>query len=125
MVTGDASEDEYLAYLNATFTGSTRTCVPSEPCGACDFCDDGPAAVPEREFGLDVVSWPDLFAGVLHEDAVVDGLAFRGRWTSLVAPAKAGKSTLVLSVTTAVARGWEPFDGTARKPVDVLLCDAE
>jgi hypothetical protein len=74
---------------------------------------------------LEIVAWHELYAGVLHEVPIVDGLAFRGRWTSLVAPAKAGKSTLVLGITTAIARGLEPFTDDPRDPVSVLLIDAE
>lgn len=74
---------------------------------------------------LDVVDWVDLYAGVQHEDPIVDGIAFRGRWTSFAAPAKAGKSTLLLAVATAVAQGRDPFDDRAAEPVDVLYIDAE
>jgi KaiC/GvpD/RAD55 family RecA-like ATPase len=94
-------EEEYAARVN----------------GHTPKADDAPA--------LDIVNWADLFAGIQHEDPIVEGIAFRGRWTSFAAPAKAGKSTLLLAVATAVARGRSPFDELRCEPANVLYIDAE
>jgi hypothetical protein len=42
-VTAEATDDEYLEYLASTFSDRAETpkaCVPSAPCGSCDFCAD-------------------------------------------------------------------------------------
>jgi RecA-family ATPase len=73
---------------------------------------------------LRLTSWADAFNRP-PVDAVVDGLLIPGRWTALVAPAKAGKSTLALHIAHCLARGLEPFTGATQVPVPVLYVDGE
>jgi AAA domain len=75
--------------------------------------------------GLDFVDWSDLFAGVTHESAILDGVAYRGRWTAYVAPGKAGKSTYTINLATELQRGRDPFDDAACEPVSVIYLDTE
>lgn len=84
----------------------------------------GQPTAPERA-ALDIVDWGELFAGITHEDPIVDGVALRGRWTAHAAPGKAGKSTYTIHIAIAVQRGVDPFDGTLCEPVVVLYLDAE
>lgn len=88
--------------------------------GEIDVDDDD---APVR--GLDLVDWGELYAGTHTEDPVVDGLAFRGRWTAIAAPAKAGKSTLTMHVAVNVQAGHDPFNPTTCPPLRVLYLDAE
>lgn len=74
---------------------------------------------------LEPVVWHELYAGVDHEDAVVDGVILRGRWTAWAAAAKAGKSTLALYVAVCLACGVDPLTGRPIDPVPVLYLDAE
>ncbi len=74
---------------------------------------------------LDVVDWGDLFAGVSHEDPLIDGVAYRGRWTAHAAPGKAGKSSYTIHLAVEAQRGRDPFDGTPRNPLTVMYVDAE
>lgn len=85
----------------------------------------GPGGGAGEGYGLEPVDWADLFAGREHEDALVDGMLPRGRWTAWVATAKAGKSTLALHVAASLANGRGPFDDGAVEPVEVLYLDAE
>lgn len=84
-----------------------------------------PSEPPRAPHALDVVAWSDLFAGVNHEEAIVDGLVLAGRWLALAAPAKQGKSTVALTVAVALATGSDPFTGGRRDPINVLYLDAE
>ncbi|MDO8363052.1 MAG: AAA family ATPase [Actinomycetota bacterium] len=71
-----------------------------------------------------MVDWAEVFTRP-PVDAIVDGLLIPGRWTALVAPAKAGKSTLALHIAHTLARGIDPFTGVRRAPVTVLYIDGE
>lgn len=84
---------------------------------AWDAQDDQPTHT-----SIELIDW-----ATLHDrpDAIIDGLAFPGRWTALVAPAKTGKSLLLLAVTTAPAGGRHPFTGEPMGPVTSLYVDAE
>lgn len=84
------------------------------------FADDAPAVEP-----LPLVGWPELFDRTEVEEAHVDGLVIPGRWIALVAPAKAGKSTLTLHIATALATGRDPFTDEPRPPLSVLYIDTE
>jgi hypothetical protein len=79
----------------------------------------------DRPAGLDIVDWTELFAGITHEDPIIEGVAYRGRWTSYVAPGKAGKSTWTINLAVALQAGLEPFDRTPCPPINVLYLDAE
>ena len=45
---------------------------------------------------IEFVDWSELYAGITHEDPLIEGLALNGRWTANVAPGKAGKSTFTM-----------------------------
>ncbi len=77
---------------------------------------------PERSMALELIDWSRIDES---DDAIVEGLALPGRWTALVAPAKAGKSELMLNVALHVSEGHEPFDRHSAAPVVVLHVDAE
>lgn len=69
---------------------------------------------PERT--VEFVDWHDLYNRADNDDdAVIDGLAYRGRWTAIASPAKAGKSTIILAL--AVEAG--------RRGMTVVVLDAE
>lgn len=102
-------------------TAETDDLIRGRP-GNGDTASLTPTADPDA---LDVVDWGDLFAGVMHEEPVVDGLAFAGRWTSVAASAKTGKSTLMLHVSVSAHCGIDPFDGTTRPPLNVMYLDPE
>ena len=59
------------------------------------------------------------------EDEIVPGLIIPGRWTSIAAPAKSGKTTLMLGISIEISEGRDPFDGHEIDPVTVLYVDAE
>lgn len=73
------------------------------------------------------VDWLSVFAGAADgEVAIVDGFLFPGRWTSVVAPAKQGKSDWSLIVGHSLARGLDPIGETVgRPPMTVLYLDSE
>lgn len=75
--------------------------------------------------GLERVDLVDLFAGIDHEDAIVDGLVLRGRWAAIAAAAKAGKSTFLLYVSACLATGVHPITGHETDRVAVLYIDSE
>lgn len=64
---------------------------------------------------LELVDWHKLYARADDDQPVIAGIAFRGRWTAIASPAKAGKSTVLLGLAVAVARSG----------LDVLYIDAE
>lgn len=60
---------------------------------------------PEQPPILELVDWHDLYNRTDDDgDAVIEGLAFRGRWTAIASPAKAGKSTVLLALAVAAAK---------------------
>lgn len=60
---------------------------------------------PEPPQLIDLVNWHDLYSGTdIDDDAIIDGLAFRGRWTAIASPAKAGKSTVILALAVAATQ---------------------
>jgi KaiC/GvpD/RAD55 family RecA-like ATPase len=48
--------------------------------------------------GIEILDWHELYAREEGDDAIIPGLAFRGRWTAVAAPAKAGKSTVFVGL---------------------------
>lgn len=58
-------------------------------------------------------------------EAVIEGLLFPGRWTFLYAPKKQGKSTLMVGLSLAIAKGHDPIADTPTRPRFVLYYDAE
>ena len=72
--------------------------------------------------GLIIIDWSD------DADAsaeLVDGFAIAGRWTAIAAAAKAGKSSLLVSVSVEISEGRHPFEDSTIEPVRVLYIDAE
>ena len=61
-------------------------------------------AIGEEYKGFEMVDWGELWDGVDSDEPVIDGLAYKGRWTAIAAQAKAGKSTLLLGLAVATAR---------------------
>lgn len=53
---------------------------------------------------IDIVNWDDLYARNDGDESVIPGIAFRGRWTAIASPAKAGKSTVILGLAVAAAK---------------------
>lgn len=77
---------------------------------------------------LGLIDWNEAFGNHAPEVPIVKGLIFPGRWTALVAPAKAGKSTWALHVAHRLARGIDPWDSNVLLPggpMAVLYLDAE
>jgi hypothetical protein len=73
--------------------------------------DEPPAA---SEY-VDIVDWEHLYSHDPDDEAVIDGIAYRGRWTAIASPAKAGKSTVLLALAV----------DAARRGVITLYLDAE
>ena len=71
------------------------------------------------------LDWVEVFAGTNNEHPVVNDLAYPGRWTAIVAPAKAGKSAFTLHVATELIAGRDPIDGDERGKASVWYLDAE
>ncbi len=81
---------------------------------------------PRADMGL--VDWNEAFGNHAPEVPLVPGLIFPVRWTAIVAPAKAGKSTWALHVAHRLARGIDPWDASILLPdgpMPVLYLDAE
>jgi hypothetical protein len=53
---------------------------------------------------IDIVNWDDLYARNDGDEAIIPGLAYRGRWTAIASPAKAGKSTVILGLAVNMAQ---------------------
>lgn len=72
------------------------------------------------------VDWQRLFDGAPDDiDWLVPDLIARGQSYSLVSPAKAGKSLLMLDVAAAIASGRSALGNPAQPPVRVLYVDCE
>jgi hypothetical protein len=71
---------------------------------------------------IELIDWTTIHN---HGDEIVEGLLLPGRWTAMVAGAKAGKSTLSLYATVEVSEGRDPFDDIVRPAVPVLYVDGE
>ena len=86
-----------------------------------------PAATAAFEELYEQLELPIIDWSAIHEpvDDLVDGLVIPGRWTQLIAPAKAGKSSLLVFTAIELAEGRSPFDGTATPPVPVVYLDGE
>jgi len=91
-----------------------------------DLDDDDVPVNPHDDLGL--INWSEAFGNHAPEVPIIAGLIFPGRWTALVAPAKAGKSTLALHIAHRLARGIDPWDANLLLPdgpMAVLYLDAE
>jgi hypothetical protein len=72
------------------------------------------------------LDWQRLFEGAPDDvDWLVPDFIARGQSYSLVSPAKAGKSLLMLDVAAAIAAGRSAFGHPAGRPVRVLYVDLE
>lgn len=87
------------------------------------------ASVDEPDSSVEashLIHWPSFWAeDRTDEDFVAYPLIPRGRAVALYAPAKAGKSTIVLALVAALATGRPLFGSTLTAPVDVLYLDYE
>jgi len=81
-----------------------------------DHKDTGPTCP------IELIDWATINE---QEDEIVPGLIIPGRWTAIGAPAKQGKTTLLMAVTVAISEGRDPFDGNEVTPAVVLYVDAE
>ena len=79
---------------------------------------DMPAGTNAADSLLDIVDWADLFAGITHEKALIDGIALRGRWTAYAAPGKAGKSTYTTHLAVEVPTRSRPVRRDQNRPAD-------
>jgi len=52
----------------------------------------------EQPARITILDWDELFAREDGADAIIPNLAFPGRWTSIAAPAKSGKSTVLVGL---------------------------
>ena len=90
--------------------------------------DDEEVAEADPVDDLGLIDWNEAFGNHAPEVPIISGLIFPGRWTALVAPAKAGKSTWALHIAHRLARGISPWDANVLLPdgpVAVLYLDAE
>lgn len=71
---------------------------------------------------IELINWDTIHD---HGDEIVPGLIIPGRWTSLAAAAKAGKTTLEMFITLQISLGHDPFDNNLITPQHVLYIDAE
>ncbi len=53
---------------------------------------------------IHLIDWEELYKRDDGDEALIPGLAFRGRWTAIAAPAKEGKSTVILGLVITLAR---------------------
>ena len=60
-----------------------------------------------------------------NEPPVIDGVAFAGRWTSISASAKQGKSEYTLNMAIHLVNGRDPYTRRPRDTVTSLYLDAE
>jgi hypothetical protein len=83
-------------------------------------------AAPVDQFATALVDWHDLWnAPEVGEDFLIAPVVARGRGHALYAPAKAGKSLLVLYIAACAATGRAVLDQPAGDPVRVLYVDKE
>ncbi len=76
--------------------------------------------------GLELIDWTDFWSAEREpEQWAIYPLIPKGRGVSLYAPAKAGKSTVVLAAVAAAASGKPGLMGPAGPPTDVLYLDYE
>jgi hypothetical protein len=93
-----------------------------------DDDEEAPAAPVDPRVDLGLIDWNEAFGNHAPEVPLIPGLIYPGRWTAIVAPAKAGKSTWALHVAHRLARGIDPWDATVLLPdgpMPVLYLDAE
>ena len=72
-----------------------------------------------------LVDLQELFTPSAVSEALVEGLAFPGRWTLIAAKAKVGKSSLMIHIALSLAMGIDPFTGHRRQRLRVWYVDAE
>jgi Bifunctional DNA primase/polymerase, N-terminal/AAA domain len=110
------NEDEMRAW-----TGVTAPVVAAALGGTVDDSDRS-----DPTMFANLVDWSQLFAGVHGvEEWVAWPFVPKGRATALFAPAKAGKSTIVLAVVAAVATGRRVLGVQDCDPANVLYLDYE
>jgi hypothetical protein len=67
-----------------------------------------PEEAPPSKVDLGLLDWNEAFGNHAPEVPIVPGLIFPGRWTAIVAPAKAGKSTWALHVAHRLPHAYSP-----------------
>lgn len=88
--------------------------------------DAAATAGPVDHLGSALVDWPDLWSSPeVAEDFLIAPVLARGRGHALYAPAKAGKSLLLLHLCAHAATGRAVLDHPAGQPVRVLYVDKE
>jgi len=107
--------------------GNQAVTAPTGP-RIIDPDDDEDETPAEVDDDLGLIDWNEAFGNHAPEVPIIDGLIYPGRWTAIVAPAKAGKSTWALHVAHRLARGIDPWDASKLLPdgpVAILYLDAE
>lgn len=79
---------------------------------------------PDDPGGIRFVDWFEVWDRVAAV-ALVDRLVIPGRWTSIVGPPKAGKSTLLIHLAVSLARGRNPLTDEPTQSVPVVYLDKE
>lgn len=72
---------------------------------------------------LELTDWDEVTAE--ESEPIVDGLILPGRWTSIAAGAKQGKTTFILATAAPLTLGIDPYNEDAVDPVKVLHVDYE
>jgi hypothetical protein len=72
---------------------------------------------------LELTDWDEVTAE--ESEPIIDGLILPGRWTSIAAGAKQGKTTFILATMAPLTLGIDPYNEDAVEPVKVLHVDYE
>lgn len=116
---GECARD-YRRFVNAT-DAQLHTNATAPRAAATLAGDDDPVAAIGH-----LINWPIFWAkDRVDEEFVAYPLVPRGRAVALFAPAKAGKSTIVLALVAALATGRPLFGITPTPATDVLYLDYE
>lgn len=114
-----AKSDDDLAGIR--IDAGVLTIAPSRVAVADLFSPEAEAQ-GEGDDTLTLVNWND---DQEPRKELVEGLLFAGSWTQVVAPAKAGKSTVTIWLALELSEGRDPLDGHDIVPVTVLLVNGE
>ncbi|WP_322860106.1 AAA family ATPase [Mycobacterium europaeum] len=99
---------------------------PSEPDDYEAPRETARPSAPAAHLRYPALDWQRVFDGAPDDiDWLVPDFIARGQSYSLVSPAKAGKSLLMLDVAAAIAAGRSPLGHPAQPPVRVLYVDCE
>ena len=88
--------------------------------------DDRPPVDPYADLTASLIDWPTFWADEQEpEQWLIEPLIPKGRAVALWAPAKAGKSTVVLEAVAAACTGKPIFGGRHQAQISVLYLDYE